>query len=43
MSASFFDCRLFSIYVVGYFGKKKGYNQMVTIHNFFEKTLGEEF
>lgn len=33
----------FSIYAVGYFGKKKGYDQIVVIHNFFEKAIGEEF
>ncbi|MFT6442820.1 MAG: hypothetical protein ACJASM_002372 [Salibacteraceae bacterium] len=34
---------LFSIYAIGYFGKKKGYDQIVTIHNFFEKAIGESF
>lgn len=34
---------LCSIYIVGYLGKKKGYDQMVIIHNFFEKAIGESF
>lgn len=34
---------LFSIYAIGYFGKKQGYDQIVKIHNFFEKAIGEEF
>ncbi|MGB0391405.1 MAG: hypothetical protein ACPGD5_07535 [Salibacteraceae bacterium] len=34
---------ILSIYIVGYLGKKKGYDQIVVIHNFFEKAIGESF
>ncbi len=39
----FLIAAFFSIYAVGYFGKKKGYDEIVTIHNFFENAIGEEF
>lgn len=31
-----------SLYLVAYFGKQKGYEQMVTLHHFLEDCLGEK-